>query len=222
MSVITLQMYKKWHIFAIQMNCGQQSAPDCYKSIASASKGIYKDKGSKFLAFAFPVTTLSQVKDLVAGIKKEYFDARHHCWAYRLGHTGEQFRYNDDGEPSSTAGKPIYGQILSNGLSDILIVVVRYFGGILLGTSGLIVAYKSAAADAIANATIIEKTATVRLKVEFNYLQMNAVMKCLKDFQLTPQNTVYDNGCSLEVDVRLTQEAAFTETMQKYAICTKA
>ena len=203
------------------MNLGKKSAEDSYQSISAPSKGLYKDKGSKFLSFAFPVTSESQAKDLVAGLKKEYFDARHHCWAYRIGHTGEPFRYNDDGEPSSTAGKPIYGQILSKGLSDILIVVVRYFGGILLGTSGLIVAYKSAAADAIANATVIEKIATVRCRVEFDYLQMNAVMKCLKDFQLSPQNTVYDNGCSLEVDVRLSEEAAFLESMNKICICQK-
>lgn len=203
------------------MNCGQQSASDCYKSISSPSKGLYKDKGSKFLSFAYPVTSESQAKDLISNLKKEYFDARHHCWAYRLGHTGEAFRYNDDGEPSSTAGKPIYGQILSSGLSDILIVVVRYFGGILLGTSGLIVAYKSAAADAIANAAVIEKVATVRCRVEFDYLQMNAVMKCLKDFQLTPQNTAYDNGCSLEAAVRLGRLEEFIESMQKICICTR-
>lgn len=201
------------------MNPGQQTAADCYKSISSPSKGIYKDKGSKFLSFAFPITSEAEAKELVSSLKKEYFDARHHCWAYRLGLSGEPFRYNDDGEPSSTAGKPIYGQLLSNELSDILIVVVRYFGGILLGTSGLIVAYKSAAADAIANATIIEKTATVRCRAEFDYLQMNAVMKCLKDFQLTPQNTVYENACSLEVDVPLSREAAFLESMQKICIC---
>ncbi|MBO4557628.1 MAG: YigZ family protein [Bacteroidales bacterium] len=204
------------------MNPGTQSCIDCYKSISSPSKGIYKDKGSKFLAFAFPVETEEQAKAAVASLKKEYFDARHHCWAYRLGATGEKWRANDDGEPSSTAGKPIYGQILSNELSDIVIVVVRYFGGILLGTSGLIVAYKAAAADAIANAQIVEKIATARYRVEFDYLQMNAVMKCLKDFQLTPQNTVYDNGCSLEVNVRLTQEASFLESMNKICICQKA
>lgn len=203
------------------MNPNPQSAIDCYKSIGALSKGIYKDKGSKFLSFAFPVTGEDQAKALISNLKKEYFDARHHCWAYRIGHTGETFRYNDDGEPSSTAGKPIYGQILSNELSDILIVVVRYFGGILLGTSGLIVAYKSAAADAIANAQIIEKIATVRCRVEFDYLQMNAVMKCLKDFQLSPQNTVFENACSLEVDVRLTTEHSFLESMNKICICTK-
>lgn len=201
------------------MNPGQQSVSDCYKSISSPSKGLYKDKGSKFVSFAFPVESEDEAKALISKLKKEHFDARHHCWAYRIGRQGDVFRYNDDGEPSSTAGKPIYGQILSNNLSDILIVVVRWFGGILLGTSGLIVAYKSAAADAIANASVIEKIATSTYRVEFDYLQMNAVMKCLKDYQLTPLNTSYDNGCSLEVKVRLNMEASFVETMQKICIC---
>ena len=201
------------------MNLGKKSAEDCYKSISTPSKGLYKDKGSKFLSFAFPVESEDEAKAIISSIKKEYFDARHHCWAWRLGHLGDKWRFNDDGEPSSTAGKPIYGQILSNELSDILIVVVRYFGGTLLGTSGLITAYKTASADAIANAQIIEKTATVRYKIEFDYLQMNAVMKCLKDFQLTPQNTVYENFCSLEVDVRLAMETAFVESIQKICIC---
>ena len=201
------------------MNLGSKSSKDCYKSISAPSKGLYKDKGSKFLSFAYPIESEDEAKAIISDIKKEYFDARHHCWAYRIGLSGEPFRYNDDGEPSSTAGKPIYGQLLSNELSDILIVVVRYFGGTLLGTSGLIVAYKSASADAIANATIIEKTATVRCRAEFEYLQMNAVMKFLKDWQLTPKNTVFDNGCSLEVDVPLSREDAFLESMNKICIC---
>ncbi|MCF0172581.1 MAG: YigZ family protein, partial [Bacteroidales bacterium] len=133
------------------MNCNPQAPSDCYKSIAAPSTGIYKDKGSKFMAFAYPVESEEEVKSLVSALRKKYFDARHHCWAYRIGRLGEKWRINDDGEPSSTAGKPILGQILSNQLSDTLIVVVRYFGGILLGTPGLIQAYKSAAADAIAN-----------------------------------------------------------------------
>ena len=203
------------------MNLGSKSSKDCYKSISAPSKGLYKDKGSKFLSFAYPIESEDEAKAIISDIKKEYFDARHHCWAYRIGLSGETFLYNDDGEPSSTAGKPIYGQLLSNELSDILIVVVRYFGGTLLGTSGLIVAYKSASADAIANATIIEKTATVRCRAEFEYLQMNAVMKCLKDWQLTPQNTVFDNGCSLEVDIPLSRESAFLESMNKICICTR-
>ena len=201
------------------MNPGFKSAEDSYKSISAPSKGLYKDKGSKFLSFAYPVSSEGQVKEIISDIKKEYFDARHHCYAYRIGHQGQLWRMNDDGEPSSTAGKPIYGQIVSNQLSDILIVVVRYFGGILLGTSGLIVAYKAAAADAIANAAVVDKIATIRCRAEFDYLQMNAVMKCLKDFQLTPQNTDYGNSCSLEVDVRLAREEEFLETMQKICIC---
>ena len=187
---------------------------DCYKSISSPSKGIYKDKGSKFLSFAFPVETEEQAKSIIDNLRKEYFDARHHCYAWRIGPQGDKWRANDDGEPSSTAGKPIYGQILSNNLSDILIVVVRYFGGILLGTSGLIVAYKSASADAIANACVIEKIATARYRVEFDYSQMNAVMKCLKDFHISPRNTIFDNLCSLEVDIRLGRLNEFTEYLR--------
>ena len=196
------------------MNPGPQSVLDCYKSISSPSKGIYKDKGSKFLSFAFPVETEDQVKSIIDNLRKEYFDARHHCYAWRLGPQGERWRANDDGEPSSTAGKPIYGQILSNNLSDILIVVVRYFGGILLGTSGLIVAYKSASADAIANASVVEKIATARYRIEFDYSQMNAVMKCLKDFHISPRNTIFDNLCSLEVDIRLGRLNEFTEYLR--------
>ena len=196
------------------MNPGPQSVLDCYKSISSPSKGIYKDKGSKFLSFAFPVETEEQAKSIIDNLRKEYFDARHHCYAWRIGPQGDKWRANDDGEPSSTAGKPIYGQILSNNLSDILIVVVRYFGGILLGTSGLIVAYKSASADAIANACVIEKIATARYRVEFDYSQMNAVMKCLKDFHISPRNTIFDNLCSLEVDIRLGRLNEFTEYLR--------
>ena len=196
------------------MNPGPQSVLDCYKSISSPSKGIYKDKGSKFLSFAFPVETEDQVKSIIDNLRKEYFDARHHCYAWRLGPQGERWRANDDGEPSSTAGKPIYGQILSNNLSDILIVVVRYFGGILLGTSGLIVAYKSASADAIANASVVEKIATARYRIEFDYSQMNAVMKCLKDFHISPRNSIFDNLCSLEVDIRLSRLNEFTECIR--------
>lgn len=194
---------------------------DTYHTIAAPAEGLYKEKGSKFLAFAYPVHNTDEVKQHLEALRKEYFDARHHCYAYILGPNKDAYRVNDDGEPSGTGGRPIHGQLLSADLTDTLIVVVRYFGGILLGTSGLIVAYKSAAADAIANAQIIEKTATVRCRVEFDYLQMNAVMKCLKDFQLAPQNTVFENACSLEVDVRLTMEHSFLESMNKICICTK-
>ena len=130
---------------------------DNYLSIEKRSEGIYKDRGSKFLAFAFPVYQEDEIKDILAELRKEYHDARHHCYAYRLGASKEIYRVNDDGEPSSSAGKPIFGQIQSNDLSNILIVVVRYFGGTLLGVGGLINAYRSAAADALINASIIER-----------------------------------------------------------------
>ncbi len=192
---------------------------DCYKSIAELSTGIFKDNGSKFLAFAYPVTSEEEVKPIIQQLKKEYFDARHHCYAYRIGHTGAIWRMNDDGEPSSTAGRPIYGQILSAELSDILVVVVRYFGGIKLGVPGLIRAYKSSTADAIANATIIDKIATEPFRIIFDYLQMNTVMKRLKDMALSPSNQQFDLNCSLRVDVRLNAVENFLEAFDKVEGC---
>lgn len=203
------------------MNPGPQSKADCYKSIAAPSKGIFKDKGSKFLAFAYPVESEEEAKAIISTLKREYFDARHHCYAWRLGLLGDRWRTNDDGEPSSTAGKPILGQIISNGLSDILIVVVRYFGGTLLGTSGLINAYKSASADAIAAAKVAEKIATARYRISFDYAQMNAVMKCLKDFRLAVELPSFGDECTLETSVPLSSEAIFTESMNKISICTR-
>lgn len=201
------------------METSHTSANDCYKSILEPSTGIYKDNGSKFLAFAYPVSSEEEIKPLVQQLKKEYFDARHHCYAYRLGHTGDIWRMNDDGEPSSTAGRPIYGQILSSELSDILVVVVRYFGGIKLGVPGLIRAYKTSTADAIANATIIEKIATNPFRIVFDYLQMNSVMKRLKDMGLTPTNQQFDLNCSLRVDVRLNNTQNFLEAFDKLEGC---
>lgn len=192
---------------------------DCYKSISTLSTGIFKDNGSKFLAFAYPVSTEEEIKSIIQQVKKEYFDARHHCYAYRLGYTGDIWRFNDDGEPSSTAGRPIYGQILSAGLSDILIVVVRYFGGIKLGVPGLIKAYKTAAAEAIANASVIEKTATERYRITFDYLQMNSVMKTLKDLAVTPCNQQFNLTCSLEADIRLNTVSVFLEIFEKIEGC---
>ena len=195
---------------------------DSYKSIAAPSRGLYKDKGSKFLSFAYPVSTEAQVKDIVASLKKEYFDARHHCYAYRLGLSGDKWRANDDGEPSSTAGRPILGQILSAELSDILIVVVRYFGGILLGTSGLTVAYKTASADAIANASIVEKIATETFEIRFDYLQMNDVMKVLKDLQITPLEQSFDERCMIAAPVRLRDLDRFKQLLKNTDICQRA
>lgn len=203
------------------MNPAPQSTTDCYKSIAAPSKGIFKDKGSKFLAFSYPVESEEEAKAIISTLRKEYFDARHHCYAWRLGHLGERWRANDDGEPSSTAGKPILGQIISNGLSDILIVVVRYFGGTLLGTSGLINAYKSASADAIAAAKVTEKTATARYRITFDYAKMNAVMKLIKDFRLPVELPSFGDECTLETSVPLSAEAKFTESMNKISICTR-
>ena len=182
---------------------------DTYRSIAAPSKGIYKELGSKFLAFAYPVETEEAARRVLEEVRKEYFDARHHCYAWRLGRTGEPWRMNDDGEPSSTAGRPIHGQLLSNELSDILVVVVRYFGGTKLGVPGLIRAYRSATQDAIANAEIIEKVAGETLTVTFDYLQMNDVMKVLKDMDITPLNQQFDLRCTLTARVRLSRIEEF-------------
>lgn len=201
------------------MDTKKSPVSDCFKSISQLSTGLFKDNGSKFLAFAYPVTTEEEIKSIIQSLKKEYYDARHHCYAYRLGHTGSIWRMNDDGEPSSTAGRPIYGQILSAELSDILVVVVRYFGGIKLGVPGLIRAYKTSTADAIANATIIEKIATEPYNIIFDYLQMNAVMKRLKDLGLNPVNQQFDLNCSLRVDVRLAMIDTFLESFDKLEGC---
>ena len=176
---------------------------DAYKSIAARSEGLFKDNGSRFIAFAFPVETPDQVKDIVDSLKKEYHDARHHCYAYRLGYQGEVFRANGDGEPSGSAGRPILGQIDSLGLSDILVVVVRYFGGIKLGIPGLIRAYKTSTADALAAATVIEKVAGKIFRLDFDYMAMNAVMKVLKDMGLPQEGQDFGATCSLRTRVRL-------------------
>lgn len=175
---------------------------DTYKTIAAPSEGIYKEKGSKFLAFAYPVRTQEEIKAHLERLRKEYFDARHHCYAYILGPRKDAFRANDDGEPSGTGGRPIHGQLLSADLTDTLIVVVRYFGGILLGASGLANAYKAAARDAIDHATIVEKTIDCRYRLTFKYEAMNDVMRILKDFDLKPLNQQFDLDCTLEVSVR--------------------
>lgn len=190
------------------------SAPDTYKSIVSPSEGVYKELGSKFLAFAFPIETEAQAKEIIASVKKEYFDARHHCYAYRIGLSGEPWRINDDGEPSSTAGRPIYGQILSNELSDILIVVVRYFGGVKLGVPGLIRAYKSAAMDAIAHAAVTEKTAGTCYSVKFDYSRLNDVMKVIKDSGVTVISQNFDLQCEISVRVRLSQRDFFRQQLE--------
>lgn len=176
-------------------------APDSYKSISSPSTGVYRDLGSKFISLAYPVSTEEEIKSILSAVKKEYFDARHHCYAYRLGQMGELWRVNDDGEPSSSAGRPILGQLLSNELSDILIVVVRYFGGTKLGIPGLIKAYKSAAADAIGNSNIIEKTATNKIVIKFDYIGTDAVMKIIRSSGAQIINQNFDLDCTITVRI---------------------
>ena len=192
---------------------------DSYKSIASESRGLFKDNGSRFIAHAYPVETEEEVKEIVAALKKEYYDARHHVYAYRLGYLGDKFRANDDGEPSGSSGRPVLGQIDSNELSDILVVVVRYFGGIKLGIPGLIRAYKTATADAIANAEIVEKIACKRYKVHFGYMGMNSVMKVFKDMGLDQKNQQFDMECSMETNVRLSQVDTFLERISDVEGC---
>ena len=190
---------------------------DAYRSIAARSEGLFKDNGSRFIALAFPVETEEEIRDIVAALKKEYHDARHHCYAYRLGYKGDRFRANDDGEPSGSAGRPILGQIDSLGLSDVLVVVVRYFGGIKLGIPGLIRAYKTSTADALAQAEVVEKVAGKTFRVTFGYLSMNAVMKVLKDMGLQPSAQDFGLDCSLDVRVRLSLESDFREKLSGIA-----
>jgi uncharacterized YigZ family protein len=183
---------------------------DTYNSIVKVSEGIFKDKGSKFLSFAFPVTDEDEVKPILTGLKKKYHDARHHCYAYKIGLGDDSYRMNDDGEPSGTAGKPIFGQIVSHGLSDILIVVVRYFGGILLGTRGLINAYKSAAIMAIDNADLTTKRIQKQLHLKFTYEQLSIAMRMAKEFNLDIVKQDFTGTCNLILHVPLGAYASIT------------
>ena len=175
---------------------------DTYKTIKSPAQGIYKEKGSKFISFAYPVKTESEVKLLLEENKKEYYDARHHCFAYILGYDKSAWRLNDDGEPSGTAGKPIYGQLQSFDLTNTLLIVVRYFGGIKLGVSGLINAYKSAAKDALQNSSIIENTINELYKLIFSYEMINESMKLVKEFGLQIVETKIDTTSYIIYRVR--------------------
>lgn len=175
---------------------------DTYKTIEGQSEAIYTEKRSKFIAIAIPVRTLTEVKAHLEEYQKKYYDARHVCYAYMLGAERKEFRANDNGEPSGTAGKPILGQINSNELTDILIIVVRYFGGIKLGTSGLIVAYRTAAAQTIAEATIIEKTVDQDVKIVFEYPFMNDVMRIVKEEAPEILEQSYDMDCIMRLRIR--------------------
>jgi uncharacterized YigZ family protein len=176
---------------------------DNYKTIRSASEGFYKEKGSRFLAFAYPVVNQEEIKPIIEGIRKEHHDARHHCYAYMLGKDRLIWRVNDDGEPSGTAGRPILGQINSFGLTNILIVVSRYFGGTLLGVSGLINAYKTAAAEAIMKAGIVERTLHEYIRIDFPYISMNDVMKILKEEETGQSEQLFELECSVIINFRV-------------------
>lgn len=175
---------------------------DIYKTIKDKSEGTYTELRSKFLAFAHPVSTVEEAMTLVEQYQKKYYDARHVCWAYMIGADRETFRSNDNGEPSGTAGKPILGQINSNELTDIIILVVRYFGGVKLGTSGLIVAYRTAAAEAIAAATIEERQVEATYDFTFEYPLMTAVMKVVRDMNARILEQSYDMDCRMSVSIR--------------------
>lgn len=181
------------------------------------AEGFYSEKRSKFLAFAFHVTSEEEVKQYVAEFRKKYYDARHVCWAYMLGADRTDFRANDDGEPSSTAGKPILGQINKNELTDILIIVVRYYGGVNLGTSGLIVAYRTAAAEAIANAEIVSQFVEEEVVFDFPYIMMNDVMKIIKDMSPRIISQSYDNTCEMKLSIRKSEAPMLKAKFDKLA-----
>ena len=188
---------------------------DEYKTISGTSDGFYSEKRSKFIAFAHHVDTLDEVKDLLAQYRKKYYDARHVCYAYMLGAAREDFRANDDGEPSSTAGKPILGQIDSNELTNILIVVVRYYGGVNLGTSGLIVAYREAASDAIAHASVETRQVEEIVKYSFAYPQMNDVMRIVKDMNPRIVSQTFDNTCEIVLSIRKSEAEQLRSRLAK-------
>ncbi len=181
------------------------------------AEGFYSEKRSKFLAFAFHVSSEEEVKQYVAEFRKKYYDARHVCWAYMLGADRTDFRANDDGEPSSTAGKPILGQINKNELTDILIIVVRYYGGVNLGTSGLIVAYRTAAAEAIANAEIVSQFVEEEVVFDFPYIMMNDVMKIIKDMSPRIISQTYDNTCEMKLSIRKSEAPILKSKFDKLA-----
>lgn len=186
---------------------------DTFHTIAEGTQGIYKEKMSKFISFAFPVSTAAEAKAQIAQVQKKYFDARHVCWAYMLGSARTEYMLNDNGEPSGTAGKPILGQINSFGLTNIAIAVVRYFGGIKLGTSGLIAAYREAARQAIEAATIIECHDMADVSFTFPYLAMNQVMRLTKNTEVEIAAQQFDNTCSMTLRIRADHAASLRSTL---------
>lgn len=192
-----------------------QILEDTYQTISGKAEGLYKEKGSKFIALAFPVTSEEEVKEILASLRKEYHDARHHCYSYIIGFKGEHWRANDDGEPSGTAGRPIHGQIQSFNLTNTLIVVIRYFGGTKLGVSGLINAYKTAAADALEHSNIIVNTVKDIYKITFGYLAMNDIMKLVKEENLGLMEQNFDTSCFIVVGIRQGRTASVLGKIEK-------
>ena len=196
-------------------------AEDVYKTIEEEGEAIYTEKRSKFLAFAIPVTTLDEVKEQLEYYQKKYFDARHVCYAYRLGERGDQERANDNGEPSGTAGKPILGQIHSKELTNVLVVVVRYFGGVKLGTSGLIVAYRAAACEALAAVEHIEKTINGEIVLRFSYPLLNEVLRIVKEEEPKVVEQLFDNDCMIRLSMRFSRLPRLVERYEKLVIASK-
>lgn len=190
-------------------------ASDSYKTIVSAAETSYRQLSSKFLAYAYPVESEEQIKELLDALRKRWYDATHHCYAWRLGAHGEQFRANDDGEPSSTAGKPILGQLLSQDITNCLIVVVRYFGGTKLGVPGLIAAYKESAALVLAECEVVERTVDSVIELEFSYIAMNDVMRIVKDMQPRIISQQFDNLCRMTLAIRRSEAEQLTGRLSK-------
>lgn len=188
---------------------------DTYKTIQHQSEGLFKAKGSRFIAKAYPVESVEEVKEILAALRKEFHDARHHCYAYRMGPGDTAYRVNDDGEPANSAGKPILGQIQSHELTNILIVVVRYFGGILLGVGGLITAYRSAARDSLENSQIIEKTFNHIISIRFQYPAMNEVMRILKDSKADITAQEFALSCKMTVQIRQGASAGLVKQLRR-------
>jgi len=182
-----------------------------YYSVKDKAEGLFKDKGSKFLGYVFPVSTEDQCKLFIIDYKRTFHDARHHCYAYTLGSLAQKSKYSDDGEPSSSAGKPILNQLVTHSLSNTMIIVVRYFGGTLLGVNGLINAYKNAAADAIKNAELLPITEKVKLTIAFNYEQMNMAMKIIKETVVKIENTNINQKCEILAEINKEDLVAFKE-----------
>ncbi|MDD4922647.1 MAG: YigZ family protein [Bacteroidales bacterium] len=188
---------------------------DTYKTIIDISQGLYKEKGSKFIAFAHPVNTVGEAKTHLEQYRKTYYDARHICYAYSIGPEGEEYRANDDGEPSGTAGRPILGQIQSFGVTNVLVVVIRYFGGILLGTGGLVVAYKAAAAEALQAATILEKTVDADFRFCFEFPFMNEVMRIVKNLDAQIVEQGYEMDCIMQLRIRKNEATRLKDALSK-------